>query len=531
MTTALRAVLAGALLASPLLVFAAGAEEGASAADLTAPGIFPVEPGITLVAGWHAGRWPHDPNDNPWVQSWEEPTGVTLDFVPIDNIEKMSIVFASDDYPHLMLGVGGLEKNLIAKLLQEGVVADLRPHLGKGYTPNLDRIFAEKPEALAYMLNPQGQMQSLARFLFLESNYLEQNYMINQRWLDALGLRIPATTGELRDVLIAFRDGDPNGNGKADEIPFAFVANDGFAQHLRSMYGIWGMPTKNGIAIRDGQAYFAPITPAYRDMIEYLAGLYAEGLIDPESFTQTASDFNAKVDDPAGNSYGFVIARRGFTAVNDVTANRAEFVSIPPLRAPGYEPEMWVHPGRLAIKNVWFMTDANPYPEHTMAWVDRFYTLENSVQAQYGVIPEGVKQMDGVWVPQPIDPERRIQISTSGTFPSIFREEDFGARLAMDQSTQFLYDQYYEHYVRFKAKEQWVRAEFASDEQTEVNNLRTDIETLWKSNEARWITGIGDIDREWDGYLQQMKNMRIDRYVELHHAAHTRFLQEIGDYR
>ena len=227
MTTALRAVLAGALLASPLLVFAAGAEEGASAVDLTAPGIFPVDPGITLVAGWHAGRWPHDPNDNPWVQSWEEPTGVTLDFVPIDNIEKMSIVFASDDYPHLMLGVGGLEKNLIAKLLQEGVVADLRPHLGKGYTPNLDRIFAEKPEALAYMLNPQGQMQSLARFLFLESNYLEQNYMINQRWLDALGLRIPATTGELRDVLIAFRDGDPNGNGKADEIPFAFVANDG----------------------------------------------------------------------------------------------------------------------------------------------------------------------------------------------------------------------------------------------------------------------------------------------------------------
>ena len=76
-----------------------------------------------------------------------------------------------------------------------------------------------------------------------------------------------------------------------------------------------------------------------------------------------------------------------------------------------------------------------------------------------------------------------------------------------------------------------MRAEFASDEQTEVNNLRTDIETLWKSNEARWITGIGDIDKEWDGYLQQMKNMQIDRYVELHHAAHTRFLQEIGDYR
>ena len=31
--------------------------------------------------------------------------------------------------------------------------------------------------------------------------------------------------------------------------------------------------------------------------------------------------------------------------------------------------------------------------------------------------------------------------------------------------------------------------------------------------------------------MQQMKNMGIDRYVELHHAAHSRFLSEVGDYR
>ena len=37
------------------------------------------------------------------------------------------------------------------------------------------------------------------------------------------------------------------------------------------------------------------------------------------------------------------------TPVNDATANRGEFESIPPLRALDYEPEMWVHPGRLGI--------------------------------------------------------------------------------------------------------------------------------------------------------------------------------------
>ena len=42
---------------------------------------------------------------------------------------------------------------------------------------------------------------------------------INQKWLDNLGLDMPTTTDELRDVLQAFREKDPNGNGQTDEIP------------------------------------------------------------------------------------------------------------------------------------------------------------------------------------------------------------------------------------------------------------------------------------------------------------------------
>lgn len=527
MKKALVSILGIALLAAPpAFLFAAGEEESMSPDMLTEPGVFPVQPGITLQAGWHSGRW-GSADENLWAQSWAETTGVTFDFVEMENEEKITIAFSADDYPDMMLGVAGLEKNLIARLLQEGVVVDLRPHLFQGYTPNLDQIFTEKPEALSYMLNPEGQLSNLARFQFQESHYLEQNFMVNRKWLDTLGLTVPTTTGELQEVLIAFRDGDPNGNGQEDELPFGFVAQDGFAQHLRSMYGIWGMPTKNGIAIRGGQAYFAPITDAYRDMITYFAGLYQEGLIDPESFTQSAQDFNAKIDDPAGNVYGVVIAVRGYQG----TEGRAEFESVPPFRAPGYEPEMWIHPGRLAIKHVWFMTDVNPYPEHTMAWADRLYTLENSVQSMFGIAPEGVRMIDGVWTPQEITAERRQKISTTGAIPALFRAEDYGTRLAMDASSQLLYDNYYAHYIDYKAAEQWVRPEFSDSEQTEVNELRTDINTLWRSNEARWITGVGDIDQEWDDFVAQMKAMKIDRYVELHQAAHSRFTDEIGDYR
>ena len=254
MQRAFTLICAAVLLATPAVLFASGSDEGGASADeLTAPGIFPVQPEISMVAGH---TWTHDPDDNPWVQSWRAPTGVNLEWVLMDSTEKMSIVFASDDYPDMMFGVTGLHKNLIAQLQQEGMVTDLRQYLN-GYTPNLDQIFAEEPERLAYMtflqreqdrimnlqhcvlhtriqgsdpmicflLDPVHRRSTMENLLqegvFAEKPealaYLPgQNYMNNRRWFDALGLNAP-TTEELRDVLIAFRDGDPNGNGKADE--------------------------------------------------------------------------------------------------------------------------------------------------------------------------------------------------------------------------------------------------------------------------------------------------------------------------
>ena len=44
--------------------------------------------------------------------------------------------------------------------------------------------------------------------------------VVNKDWLNKLGLKKPTTVDELYDVLVAFRDKDPNGNVKKDEIPF-----------------------------------------------------------------------------------------------------------------------------------------------------------------------------------------------------------------------------------------------------------------------------------------------------------------------
>lgn len=42
---------------------------------------------------------------------------------------------------------------------------------------------------------------------------------INQEWLKTLGMSMPENFEEFVEVLKAFRDKDPNGNGISDEIP------------------------------------------------------------------------------------------------------------------------------------------------------------------------------------------------------------------------------------------------------------------------------------------------------------------------
>ena len=504
------------------LAFSGGQSSGAAVSYGT-PGQFPLEKTLTLRAGM--GDFAYDPADNPVVQKWEEETNVHLEWMPMETDDKRNIVFASDDYPDFSLATG-LWMNFIAGLLNEGVAVDLVPYLKQGYTPNLDRLFAKYPNSYAYMLNPEGKLQALARHRRLESNYLEQNYMINRKWLDALGLKKPTTTDELLQVLIAFRDRDPNGNGKKDEIPFAFVSLDGFARHERSLYGLWGLPTKNGIAIRNGKALFAPIEQGYKDFIKTFAYMYREGLLDREVFTMSAVDMDAKVDNPSGNVIGAGVFSRGYMATEQFP-NRGEFESMSPLQVPGYpRPEVWVHPGYLATKNFWFMTDNNPEPEITMAWVDLFYTFERSIQTLHGPIGDGIKKIGSRWVPQqhPEDADWGLK-NIPPAMPFLLEASDFDTRYQMDPGTQFLYDNFYTYYADYVATEQWNRPEFTVAEAEEVARLGTDINKLWKERQARWISGAGNVDDEWDDYVKQMKRMNVDRYTELHFLAHDRFAQ------
>ncbi|HML45440.1 MAG TPA: extracellular solute-binding protein, partial [Clostridia bacterium] len=136
----------------------------------------------------------------------------------------------SGDYPDMMeygwRGFPGGPRGL----LEEGVIIPL-DGLIADYAPNLTKIYEESPDAKKQATLDDGANYYFP-FLRLEPESKAGGPILRKDWLEKLGLDLPVTMDDWHDMLVAFRDNDPNGNGEADEIPFISRGSSGLESHL-----------------------------------------------------------------------------------------------------------------------------------------------------------------------------------------------------------------------------------------------------------------------------------------------------------
>ena len=229
------------------------------------------------------------------VQRAQEETGITLEFTEISQAawsEQIGVILASGEMPDVFVGS---ISNFAAYTESFLPLNDLIDQ----YAPNITAFYDEHPELKVAGMMEDGNLYSLPTFQ--QQGYYTHNnrYAINQDWLDAVGMDIPTTQDDLFDVLMAFKEQDPNGNGEADEIPYSMQGSTATALDANS-YGMnflmnsCGIHSINYVQVDDGVVSFAPTREEYRDFLEYANKLYVNGLIDPDGFVQQSADFLAK---------------------------------------------------------------------------------------------------------------------------------------------------------------------------------------------------------------------------------------------
>ena len=103
---------------------------------------------------------------------------------------------------------------------------------------------------------------------------------------------MPTTVDEWYEVLKAFKEKDPNGNGVADEIPLTGSAKQSLFDWIRYInpWGITDSLEENYLALdqETEKPVFIPADERYKEAVAFFHKLYEEGSWTPSSSPRTA---------------------------------------------------------------------------------------------------------------------------------------------------------------------------------------------------------------------------------------------------
>ena len=224
---------------------------------------------------------PANPDDVKHVARIEaalKAQGTDLDIELVDlpssgYADKLSVMLLSGDIPDLIYFQGG-----DAKMAEQGILEDLNPWI-------------EKSTYLKGALYPHN-IERLKHYPYLLYPFLPRapQPVIRKDWLEKTGLKAPETVDDYVALFKAIKDGDLDGNGKADSYGVTTAENTNELDSIfNQAFGVNGTWMKN----EAGEWVQSRITSEEKAKIAFYASLREQGLYDPEFIT---TKFDVKED-------------------------------------------------------------------------------------------------------------------------------------------------------------------------------------------------------------------------------------------
>jgi putative aldouronate transport system substrate-binding protein len=459
---------------------------------------------------------------NTWLQELEKATNVKVNWQVMSSNdwgEQKSVMLASGELPDVIMGnIAFGDADIINNL---PYFRPLDEYIDS-YMPNLKAAMEETPIMRKLSTSPDGKIYSLPARL-PSRPVSEFQPVINKAWLEKLKLDAPTNIDELYTVLKAFKEQDPNGNGKADEIP---VSNTGdIEMQLLMPFGITNL-RGNNMMIVDGKPVYFPTSDKYKEALKWAHKLYEEGLIDSETFTQDGTMLSAKRQNPDAPLIGFT-----YQWTPDAVFGKwsGQYDTIAPIAGPDGERYQSGEPAGMSYRrNEVLITTFNEHPEVTARWVDQFYTSEASIQNFWGAIGTSIeKHDDGTYSlmapPEGTSADAWYWEKSLRDFGPKYVNADFEKSIKLDPTTgdglKLELDKLGKDFVT----QPYPEVMHTAEEYQELPTLTTDINNFIMSTRAQWVTE-GGIDEGWDAYVKQLNDMGLERLIQIYQDAYDRYM-------
>ena len=333
-----------------------------------------------------------EPEDIWFWQYYERKTNVKWEFTTVEDTawnEKKALILAASDYPGAIFIRSAYDLSDIQSYGKEGTFLALEEYIDK-YATTLQERFKEFPTARASVTCPDGHIYAMPLISPTVLPSIGASY--NQTWLDAAGLDIPTTIDEFYTTLQAFSKlGDMNGNGLEDEYPWAGSWSNNSRSVLLNAYGLVTNGYKEGIALLDGEAVYFPLTEEYKKYLTLMNKIYTEGLIDPDIFTLTDTEFKAEAMEEA---FGYTTISTMRYYVDNSDQSWLDYTYLIPLVENEGDTPVFYKSTETTV-GPFILTDNCEYPEVAVRWIDMFYDATNAMYAGYGPSVEDADAMEG----------------------------------------------------------------------------------------------------------------------------------------
>ena len=478
--------------------------------------------------------------DAPVWDYLEEKFGVKFEFESYskdDLSTKKALIFADPENMPDIFWQATLTEDEVASYGEQGLLLPLEDLIDK-YGENIQNCWDYNDAYKGYATSVDGHVYALPSY---NSNGTGSTFMVNDKWLKNCGIEsYPTNLDEFKEMLIKFRDMDANGNGDPnDEIPLQGNTDSLVAilECATGMMGSW--PYTGAMYSSDyGSTETYPIfmEERYRYVVEYMADLYKEGLVDSDMFTVTSDERNARRQ---SDVYGVLPHQTWPETVEKYDPN--DWTAIP-LMTSEYKSECTHTYAGPAYQVAMAAVSANTkYPEVVTRILDYMFSVDgtalfNAVNpTSYDLQAAGVSQevidiltkaWDGQtdsglvgsnlygtygcrWVAATKLSDYKIQ---TGSFANnILKTVDENLRQPYTNQGKVI--TCYTYSLKFTSEESEVIAQY-----------QTDIDTYIKDRLGQWLSGNEELtDDTWNAYIEKLKAMNVDKLTEAYQGAVNRW--------
>jgi ABC-type glycerol-3-phosphate transport system substrate-binding protein len=463
--------------------------------------------------------------------------------------EKRQISLASGDYPALFFlipWVDAFTQAEVLKLGQQGVALPLE-QLIKDNAPNIQKALDSNKTYKEMSTAPDGHIYALPQWADCKHCTYPDKLWMNSTWLKKLGLKQPRTTEELRTVLEAFKTKDPNGNGKADEIPMTSDPQDSsLIAYLMGAFAYDPVGANNGnrsLLTLNGDKVSTPVnTDAWKAGLKYINSLYKEGLIDQAAFTQNAQALQAQGNNPKAITLGSVPVLHPYIFVqgDSKDGRDRQYDAVPPLTGP--DGKSYTGLNYPTSTGYTFMLTNKASKEAQVAAIkmlDYIYTDEGQEISNMGPLNVGWKKpvagdlaLDKATKPlyNPIqNPPKNISWGALGQYNNTLAYRNAqvvpadayssaGYERRLFDATK-LYEGHEDKAQYFPQTSVWPDPSLSG----ELATLQTNLSNYVNQNQLAFITGSKNIDTGWDAFVKGLDSTGMPRYLEINQQAYDKY--------